>query len=100
MLAQFKLRALLYCKGTAINVQVLKELAKHLDGLGTCNQCQVGELGKNPGNQSGMVRLHVMDNQVVGLAAGKSLHKVCLPVIGLTGIGGIHYCYLVIKDKV
>ena len=47
-----------------------------------------------------MVRLHVMDNQVVGLAAGKSLHKVCLPVIGLTGIGGIHYCYLVIKDKV
>ena len=47
-----------------------------------------------------MVRLHVMDHEVIRLAAFKGLGQVGLPLLALAGVGSVHHGHLIIQDDV
>ena len=51
-------------------------------------------------HRSGMVRLHVLDHQIVGLTACQSLADVLQPLSGLAGIDGVHNSHLFVQNHI
>ena len=100
MLTKYKFRTLLDRKGASFNLNTLKELLQHLDSLGTGHKSKSGELFKSPSNQGRVVRFHMMNDKVIGLASAESLLKVSLPLIGLAGIGRIKNSHLIVQNDI
>ena len=52
------------------------------------------------GDECRMVRLHVVDYQIVGLASGEGLVQAGEPLLAFAGVGGVENGYLGVTDKV
>ena len=76
------------------------ELSQELKGHGASHHRHVGILLQNGGHGGRMIRLHMVDNEVVRSTALQSLLQVPEPLLSLTGIGRIQDGHFIIHNKV
>ena len=77
-----------------------EKLSEHLDGLGARNKRNLRISVKYPCDEGGMVRLHVVHDQVVRLAAAKGLGQVGLPLLFHAHVRSVHNGDPVVKDHI
>ena len=87
-------------QSTAGDVGSVEELAEHLDGLGAGDEGHVGITVHHPGDERGMVWLHVVHDEVVGLAAAEGFREIGLPFFFLADVGGVQDGYLPVEDQI
>ena len=78
----------------------LKELSQEDQGLGRRHDPNVGILPCQCQDASGMVRFHVMDNQIIRFPAAEGLFQPFEPLFPLPGIDRIHHGHFFVQDEV
>ena len=76
------------------------ERGEHLEGFRRGDKGQAGIPGHRLRNEPGMVRLHVLDDKIVGPAAAERLREVRHPGRPAAGIDRVHYGNLLIQDDI
>ena len=92
--------ALLYGNGAPFERGALEELRHHIDSASRGYNLHLGVLCHDLGDIAGMVGLHVVNHQVVGLALAKGIAEILPPLLALALIHRIHNGHLIVEDKV
>ena len=99
VLAQIQNVAVSHFDGLA-DLDVREVLSNHLEGLLVAYHYRLGVLLHEGLDGSGMVRLHVLDDQIIRSHAPQSQFDVLQPLLSLPLVDGIHDRDLVIDDGV
>ena len=75
--------------GTIRKIKTVKELTQHLDRFGRSGQFDLGPGFEDLTDQRRVVRLHVVDDQIIRSTAGQGLFQVLLPLPALAGVDSI-----------
>ena len=92
--------AFVHGTGAAFELHAREELREHLKRDGARHQGKFRVFLQQRGGAGGMVRLHVMDDQVVRLAALQGLLQVLHPGVRRAGVGGVQDGDPVIQDDI
>ena len=92
--------ALLHGLHTVGEIEVLIKLLQHLLGHSRAHHLHIGIGVEQARYASRMVGFHVMDHQIIGLAAVESFLQLGGPLLLATRIDGVHDGYLVVKDNI
>ena len=84
----------------AVCVVIAEELLHHGEGLGGGHHDGVGIDLQEVGNVGGVIRLHVLNDQIVGLPAGKGVLDVVQPLVGEVPVNGVHNGNLLVQNDV
>ena len=84
--------------GTAFELRTREELGQHLERRCRGDQRQRRIFLQQGGSTGGMVRLHVVDDQIVGPVALQGLFQVLHPDVGRAAVGGIQDGRFLIQD--
>ena len=76
------------------------ELGQHLDGLGAGHQLHVRVPLRQGADAPGVVRLQVLDHQVVGLPPGQGGLQLLQPLPGPPLVHGVHHGHLLVQDHI
>src|SRR5699024_8147343 len=98
--AQFQGAAVGGGQAAAGQVQPFKEIAHHGQGLGGGHDGGFRVSGQEGGDAGAVVRLHVVDNQVVGLAAVQHGGQVGEPFLGEVDVHGVQHGHLLVQDHI
>ena len=90
---------LLHLLGAAGKIQI-EELADHLQGLGACHHLDLRILFQKKLDIGRMVRLHVMDHQIINGAALKPCFQILKELFRGGSVHRVHQCYLLIQDEI
>ena len=72
----------------------------HVEGLCGGNDGRAGVGLRERGHRTGVIRLHVLHNKVIGRALAQRSGDLCDPFVGEVGIDGIHDGNLVVADQI
>ncbi len=95
VLAVLHHHAALLCDGVRA-----EELLHILEGLGVAHHLHLRIAGRKAGHIGTMVRLHVVDHQIVRLGACQCFGQVCQPLVGSALIHGIEDGGLLVPDDI
>ena len=75
-------------------------LGQHGEGLGVAHQLHGGEFLQQEADAAGVVRLQVLDHQVVGGAALELGGHILQPLVRRPAVHGVHDGHLFVQDQV
>ncbi len=78
-------------------VELLEEAGHHREGLSVADDDCVGELTDEVHDVGGVVGLHVLNDEVVGLPAAERFVEVCEPLIGEVFVNGVEHSDLLVE---
>ena len=84
----------------AVGVVVAEEVFHHDKGLGGGNHGRLGVDLQEIGDVGGVVRLHVLDNQVVRCTITQCGGDLGDPLVSKVGVNGVHHNGLVVHDQI
>ena len=100
VVAKLQSITLFHQKQTALKTGAVEEVGQHLGGCGGAHERHLGIKAHHLTDESGVVGLHVVADEIVGLTACKGFRKLTLPLRSHTGVGRIHHGDLVVEDDV
>ena len=84
----------------AFQGDAFEELREHLQGGGRGHKRHGRIFFQHPGHQRGVVGLHVVDDEVVGLALAERLGQVGLPGFALAAVGRVEDGDFLVEDDI
>ena len=97
MLAEAELVPLLDLQ-LVCNVHILEEIVYHCEGLGVAHNDSLGILVKEVLQVSGVVRFHVVNDDVIWLAVTEHLRYIAEPLVCEVSVNCIADCYFLILN--
>ena len=76
------------------------ELVDEGDGFGRGHEGERGIALHHLDDGAGVVGLDVLDDEVVGRAVGQGVGEVVHPLVGASGVDGVHHGHLLVEDDV
>ena len=96
----FQVQDVPFLHGQGVEGLPFEELPQEGERLGRGDDPDAGIPPHEGEDAAGMVRFHVMDDQVVGRPAGKRLFQVFQPRVRLPGVDRIHHGHLPAQDDI
>ena len=100
VMAKFQSITLFHQKQAALKADAVEEVGQHLGSGGGAHERHLGIKAHHLTDESGVIGLHVVADEIVGLTACEGFRKLTLPLRPHSGVGRIHHGDLVVEDDV